>query len=192
MARFLLRSSFCSTTRPLASSDAMAYYRPERDQRPCDNGYKSVFTISWPVRQRNSPWIKGLGKNQQKEWNSFIVCSAFCPGPPNRDPMDSEKQLRVYMSVRTMARHVWHVDKAPGHPRRNRNACLKVLRLSMGKMFVCSYGIRCELVEGKCKWLVCGSIISLFVKVYNIYRLNCMCYTWHITRCFPRIPLYTM
>ena len=25
-----------------------------------------------------------------------------------------------------MARHVWHVDKAPGHLRRNRNACLKV------------------------------------------------------------------
>ena len=28
-----------------------------------DNGYKSVFTNSWLVRQRNRSWIKGLGKN---------------------------------------------------------------------------------------------------------------------------------
>ena len=34
-----------------------------------------------------------------------------------------------------MARHMWRVDKAPGHPRRNQNACLKVLRLSMGQHF---------------------------------------------------------
>ena len=32
-----------------------------------DNGYKSVFTNSWLVRQRNKCWIKGLGKNQQQE-----------------------------------------------------------------------------------------------------------------------------
>ena len=31
-----------------------------------DNGYKSVFTNSWLVRQRNRAWIKGLGKNPQK------------------------------------------------------------------------------------------------------------------------------
>ena len=68
--------------------------------------------------------------------NSFIVCRlAFCPGPPDRDHMGSEKQLRVYTSGSTMACHMWHVDKAPGHTRRNRNACLKVLRLSMGKIF---------------------------------------------------------
>ena len=30
-----------------------------------DNEYKSVFTNSWLVRQRNRPWIKGLGKNPQ-------------------------------------------------------------------------------------------------------------------------------
>ena len=41
---------------------------PERDQRPCDNGYIyiSVFT-NWLVRQRHMSWIKGLGKNPQKE-----------------------------------------------------------------------------------------------------------------------------
>ena len=77
-----------------------------------DNGYKSIFTISWLVRQRNRSWIKGLGKNP-KRVSSFIACSAFCPGPPNRDPMDSEKLLRVYKSSATMARHSWRVDKAP-------------------------------------------------------------------------------
>ena len=59
----------------LASSDATAYW-PIIDQRPVeqtayrreikDNGYKSVFTNSWLVRQRNRSWIKGLGKNPQK------------------------------------------------------------------------------------------------------------------------------
>ena len=56
---FSLRSSFFCTIRPLASSNAMAYYQPvpgrtdgipERDQRPRDKGYKSVFTNSWLVR----------------------------------------------------------------------------------------------------------------------------------------------
>ena len=90
--------------------------------------------------------IKGIRQKYTKRVNSFIVCSALCQGPPNCDPMDSEKQLRVYMSDSTMARHMWRVDKAPGHTRRNQNACLKVLRLSMGKMFACTYGVLCELV----------------------------------------------
>ena len=38
-----------------------------------DNGYKSVFTNSWLVRQRNKCWIKGLGKNQQKEWTRSLL-----------------------------------------------------------------------------------------------------------------------
>ena len=50
--------------------------RPIIDQHPVKqtayrraikyHGYKSVFTISWLVRQRNRSWIKGLGKNPQK------------------------------------------------------------------------------------------------------------------------------
>ena len=62
-------------------------------------------------------------------------------------PMDSEKRLRVYKSAAMMARHAWRVDKAPGHTHRNRNACLKVLRLSMGKICACVHGLRCELVN---------------------------------------------
>ena len=39
-----------------------------------------------------------------KRMNSFIDGSAFCPGPPNRVPSDSEKHLRVYTSSCTMSR----------------------------------------------------------------------------------------
>ena len=90
---------------------------------------------------------KGIRQKSTKRVNSFIVCSAFGPGPPNRDPIDSEKQLRVYTSGRTMARHVWRVDQAPGHTCRNQNACLKVRRLSMGNIFAGTYSIQCELVN---------------------------------------------
>ena len=94
---------------------------------------------------------KGIRQKSTKRVNLFIVCSAFCPWPPNHDPMDSEKQLRVYTSRRTMACHVWRVDKAPGHTHRNWNACLKVLRLSMGKICACTYDIRCELIKVDCQ-----------------------------------------
>ena len=76
--------------RPLASSDATACYRPapgrtdgipERDQRHRDIGYKSVFTNSWLVCQRNRSWIKGLGKiNQQKEWTRSLFAVPFVRG----------------------------------------------------------------------------------------------------------------
>ena len=92
---FLLRSSFFRITRPLASSEATAYYRPapgqtdgipERDQRPRDNGYKSVFTNSWLVRQRHRSWIKGLGKNPQKEWTRSLLAVPFVRGHPTVTP----------------------------------------------------------------------------------------------------------
>ena len=53
-------------------------------------------------------------KNPQKSELIHIAGSAFCPGLPNRGPMDSEKHLRVYTWARPMARHGWRVDKAPG------------------------------------------------------------------------------
>ena len=118
---FLLRSSFFRTTRPLASSEAMAYYQPalsrtdsipERDQRPCDNGYKSVFTNSWLVRQMHRSWSKGIRQKSTKRVNSFIACSAFCPGPPNKPP-------------RTHPMACIHVNHNDGMPR---VACLQVFR----------------------------------------------------------------
>ena len=69
---FSLRLSFFRTTRPLASSEARPIIDPHPVEQTAyrrdikDNGYKSVFTNSWLVRQRNRSWIKGLGKNPQK------------------------------------------------------------------------------------------------------------------------------
>ena len=111
--------------------EQMAYRREIKD-----NGHKSVFTNSWLVRQRNRSWIKGLGKNLQK---SELACSAFCPGPPNRDPMDSEKRLRVYKSSATMARHAWRVDKAPAKTHKNRNVHLDALRSAVQKKTQCVF-----------------------------------------------------
>ena len=65
--------------------------------------------------------------------NLFIAGSAVCPGPPNRDPMDSEKRLRVYKSSATMARHAWRVDKAPVKAHKNQNAHLDALRSAVAK-----------------------------------------------------------
>ena len=77
---FLLRSSSAQLDRWQASKQW-----PSIDQRPIeqtaylrevkDNGYKSVFTNSWLVHQRNRPWIKGWGKNPQK---SELVYSWQC------------------------------------------------------------------------------------------------------------------
>ena len=49
-----------------------------------DNGYKSVFTNAWLVRQRNRSSIKGLGKNPQKSerhWRQCLLSGATEPCP---------------------------------------------------------------------------------------------------------------
>ena len=124
----------------MASSDTMTYYRsvpgqtdgiPERDQRPCDDGYKSVFTISW---------IKESGKNQQKEWTRSLFAVPSVRGHRTVTPWTPRNNC-----VYTRQAAQWHATC--GHPGRNRNACLKVLQLSMGKISECPYGIRCELVN---------------------------------------------
>ena len=94
---FLLWSSFFRTTRPLASSEETAYYWPahgrtdgipERDQRPRDNGYKFV-TMDINSRQKSTNRV-----------NSFIACSAFCPGPTSEI---CDTCIRVY----------WNPNKFP-------------------------------------------------------------------------------
>ena len=124
---FLLRSSFFRTTRPLASSEATAYYRPapgrtdgipERDQRPRDNGYKSVFTNSWLVRQRHRSWIKGLGKNPQNEWTRSLLAVPFV-----RATQPWPQVLRETMAC-------IHVNRHNGTPRM---ACLQVFRQNKRK-----------------------------------------------------------
>ena len=77
------------------------------------------------VRQRHRSWIR---QKSTKRVNLFTACSAFCPGPPNRDPRDSEKRWRVYTSITMMARHTWRVYKSSGKTHKNRNACIDAHR----------------------------------------------------------------
>ena len=66
-------------------------------------------------------WDKGIRQKSIKRVNSFIACSAFCPGPPNRDPQDSAM----------MARQAWRVNKSCGKTHKNRNACIDAHRLAV-------------------------------------------------------------
>ena len=52
------------TQRPIIDQHLVVQTAYQREIN--DSGYKSVFTNSWLVRQRNRSWIKGLGKNPQK------------------------------------------------------------------------------------------------------------------------------
>ena len=51
---------------------------------------------------------KGIRQKSTKRVNSFIVCCAFCPGPPNHDPKDSNKRLRVHTSQLQQ----WHATRS--------------------------------------------------------------------------------
>ena len=109
-----------------ASSDATAYYRPapvetiekgtlcpfsmvEQMSFPREikdlvtNGYKSVFTNPWLVRQMHRSWIKGLGKNPQKEWTRSLFAVPFVRGHPNRD----HRGLRENDDLYTL----WHATR---------------------------------------------------------------------------------
>ena len=60
---FLLRSSFFRTTRPLASSEAVAYYRPAYRRDIKANGYKSVLY----------KFLAGMSKEQVVDKGIIII-----------------------------------------------------------------------------------------------------------------------
>ena len=66
---------------------------------------------------------KGIRQKSTKRVNLFI---AFCPGPPNQDPRDSEKWWRVHPSITMMARHAMRgvLTSLPANTHKNRNACI--------------------------------------------------------------------
>ena len=126
---FLLRSSFFRTTSTIASSEATAYYRPtpgqtdsipERHQRQYK--YKSVFTNSWLVRQRNMSWIKGLGTNRQKSelihWRQCLLSGATEPCPLKLWETLACIHVILHMSRPCVA--CWHGSRQNSQ---KRNAC---------------------------------------------------------------------
>ena len=128
--------------------------RPSIDQRPVkqtaftteikDNWYKSVFTNSWLVRQRNGSWIKGLGKNPQKSqliyWRQCLLSGAteLC-----------RLRLRgtlacIHLISHNVTPHVvcWHGS----WPKNGIRVKTLADRPSQQK-FAGLYGIRCKLVK---------------------------------------------
>ena len=109
--------------------------RPIIDQRPVEQTafqreIKDLVTMDINPSLQILGWYvkaqildKGIRQKYTKRVNSFIACSAFYPGRPNRDPRDSEKRWRVYTSIAMMARHAWRVYKSSGKKHTNRNAC---------------------------------------------------------------------
>ena len=109
---FLLQSSFFGKIRPLASLKQ----RPTCDQclveqtayrteikRPRDNGYKSIFTNPWLLCRKNRSSIKGLGKNQQKEWTRSLFAVPFVRGHPTVTPWTPRNDC-----VYTRQPQLWH------------------------------------------------------------------------------------
>ena len=69
---------------------------------------------------------KGIRQKSTKRVNSFIACSAFGSGTPNRDSRGSEKWWCVYTSIAMMA---WHATRVV--------ACLQVFGKTPTKWKAC-------------------------------------------------------
>ena len=108
--------------RPIISPRPVEQTAFRRDIK--DNGYKSVFTDSWLVRQRNRSWIKGLGKRL----NLFIDSSAFYPfirGPRTMSPR-TPRNTCVYTRHPSQCHgHMSRVDTAPGKTRKKMECVLR-------------------------------------------------------------------
>ena len=92
MARFWAVPVFCNEVWTVWSAYATADYpaRPGRPhgqtyqhKSPLDNGEIFLYSRSWLVGQRNRCWIKGLGKNPQKEWARSLFAVPFVRGLPS-------------------------------------------------------------------------------------------------------------
>ena len=141
---FLLRPSFFHTTSTVGKllSNGLLSTRIRLNRQHTGETSKTI-------RQRNRSWIKGLGKNPQKNelihWRPCLLS-----GPPNHVPSDSEKHLytRVYTSSRTMSWPrvaCWHGPSAKLAKNRMRVKTSADRRLN--KKIAGLNGIRCELVK---------------------------------------------
>ena len=77
-------------------------YRTEI-KRPRDNGYKSVFTNPWLLRQKNRSSIKGLCKNLQKERTRSLFAVPFFLGHLTVTPWTPRNDC-----VYTRQPQLWH------------------------------------------------------------------------------------
>ena len=128
---FLLRSSFFRTTRPLASSEAMAYYRPAPGETSKTMNINPSLQILG-CTQRNESWIKGLGKNPQKSelihWRQCLLSGATEPCPLRL----RETLACVYVIPQNVTPHVacWHGSR-PNSQQSRPNKDLRVYTASV-------------------------------------------------------------
>ena len=94
MARFWAVPVFCNKVWTVWSADATADFpaRPGRPhgqtyqhKSPLDDGEIFLYSRSLLVGQRNRCWIKGLGKNLQKQWPRSLFAVPFVRGLPSVD-----------------------------------------------------------------------------------------------------------
>ena len=88
-----------------------------------DNGYKSVLTNSWLVRQKEQVMGKGIRQKYTKELTHSLTAAAFVRGQQtvsHRTP----RNTCMYTS-RTMSRHVWRVGTTPGQTRKKTKCMLR-------------------------------------------------------------------
>ena len=91
---------------------------PIINQHPVERHIKerSKTMNSWLVRQRNRSWIKGLGKNQQKEWTRSLLGEPYVRGHRTVTPWTQRNDCVYSQAPR------WRVDKAPAKSHKNWNA----------------------------------------------------------------------
>ena len=137
MARFWVVPVFCNEVWTVWSAYATADYpaRPGRPhgqtyqhKSPLDDGEIFLYSRSWLVLD------KGIRQKSTKTVRSIVVCSAFCPGSPKRDPLDSEKMacLPEYEFLEY-----------------SRKTCIHVTRFTVGKRFACIHVNRRKVVKKK-------------------------------------------
>ena len=112
---------------------------------------------------------KGIRQKSTKEWTHSLTIVPFVRGHRTVPPRTRET------SSRTMSRHVWRVDTAPGQTRKKRNACQDVRRSAVENKIAGLYGIRCELVNNKLLkttlWNISCQSIYLFNENKNVWKL---------------------
>ena len=118
LARFWAVPVFCNEVWTVWSAYATADYpaRPGRPhgqtyqhKSPFDNGEIFLHSHSWLVGQRNRCWIKGLGKNPQKEWAQSLFAVPFVRGLPSVTRWTPRKvQISRIMSQIVYARPLFY------------------------------------------------------------------------------------